>query len=116
MIPWDALAHQGGTIVLYMSVLQLAANAASLVAAGLSPDTPAAAIRWGTTPRQRVVIGTIATLPDLVAAAELRPPALIVIGDVVRLAPELAWFETRPLFGRRIVVTRPRGQAPRLPS
>ena len=110
MIPWDALARQGGTIVLYMSVLQLAANAASLVAAGLSPATPAAAIRWGTTARQRVVTGTLATLPGLVAAAELRPPALVVIGDVVRLAPDLAWFETRPLFGRRIVVTRPRGQ------
>ena len=110
-VPWDALARQGGTIVLYMSVLQLAANVRSLLAAGLAPDTPAAAIRWGTTPRQRVVRGTVATLPDLVAAAQLRPPALIVIGDVVRLAPELAWFESRPLFGRRIVVTRPRAQA-----
>jgi len=109
-VPWDALARQGGTIVLYMSVLQLGANLASLVAAGLDPATPAAAIRWGTTPRQRVLVGTVATLADQVAAAELRPPALIVIGDVVRLAPELAWFERRPLFGRRIVVTRPRHQ------
>ncbi len=109
-MPWEALARQGGTIVLYMSVLQLAANLESLTAAGLAPTTPAAAIRWGTTPRQRVVIGTVATLPGLVAAAGLRPPALIVIGDVVGLAPELGWFERRPLFGRRIVVTRPRGQ------
>jgi len=110
-VPWDALARQRGTIVLYMSALQLEANLQSLVAAGLSPATPAAAIRWGTTPRQRVLIGTVATLPGLAAEARLRPPALVVIGDVVRLAGDLAWFERRPLFGRRIVVTRPRAQA-----
>ncbi|MCC6764926.1 MAG: uroporphyrinogen-III C-methyltransferase [Deltaproteobacteria bacterium] len=110
-VPWDALARQGGTLVLYMSVLQLAANLESLTAAGLEPATPAAAIRWGTTARQRVVRGTVATLPALVAAAELRPPALVVIGGVVGLGAELGWFERRPLFGRRIVVTRPRGQA-----
>ncbi|MEB2284807.1 MAG: uroporphyrinogen-III C-methyltransferase [Polyangiaceae bacterium UTPRO1] len=109
-VPWDALARQGGTLVLYMSVLRLAANLASLTAAGLDPATPAAAIRWGTTARQRVVRGTVATLPGLVAAAALRPPALVVIGGVVGLAPELSWFERRPLFGRRIVVTRPREQ------
>ena len=109
-LPWGELARQGGTIVLYMSVLQLAANLHSLVAAGLAPETPAAAICWGTTPRQRVLVGTVATLPDLAADVQLRPPALIVIGDVVLLARELAWFERRPLFGRRIVVTRPRGQ------
>ena len=110
-VRWEALARQGGTLVLYMSVLQLAANLEHLVAAGLAPTTPAAAIRWGTTPRQQVVRGTVATLPKLVAEARLRPPALIVVGSVVALASELAWFERRPLFGRRIVVTRPRGQA-----
>ncbi len=109
-LPWEQLAHQGGTIVLYMSVLQLADNLRQLIAAGLPAETPAAAIRWGTTPRQRVLRGTAATLPALAAAAGLRPPALIVLGDVVRLADELAWFERRPLFGRRIVVTRPRAQ------
>jgi uroporphyrinogen III methyltransferase / synthase len=109
-VPWGVLARQGGTIVLYMSVLQLAANLESLTAAGLAPTTPAAVIRWGTTARQRVLIGTVATLPGLVANAALRPPALIVIGDVVGLASELSWFERRPLFGRRIVVTRARAQ------
>ena len=109
-LPWAELARQGGTIVLYMSVLQLAANLQSLVAAGLSPETPAAAIRWGTTPRQRVVVGTVTTLPGLATEAQLRPPAVVVIGEVVRLAAELAWFERQPLFGRRIVITRPRGQ------
>jgi len=110
-VPWDALARQGGTLVLYMSVLQLAENLGRLCAAGLAPTTPAAAIRWGTTPRQHVLIGTVATLADQVAAAALRPPALIVIGEVVGLASELGWFERRPLFGRRIVVTRSRRQA-----
>jgi uroporphyrinogen III methyltransferase / synthase len=109
-VPWTALARQGGTLVLYMSVLQLAANLRSLITAGLAPDTPAAAIRWGTTPRQRVLRGTAATLPALAAAANLRPPALVVLGAVVDLADRLAWFERRPLFGRRIVVTRPRRQ------
>ncbi len=110
-VPWAALARQGGTLVLYMSVLQMEANLRRLIAAGLSPDTPAAAIRWGTTPRQQVLRGTARSLPLLAAAAHLRPPALVVLGDVVRLADRLGWFERRPLFGRRIVVTRPRGQA-----
>ncbi|HEY2385618.1 MAG TPA: uroporphyrinogen-III C-methyltransferase, partial [Candidatus Binatia bacterium] len=110
-LPWEALARQGGTLVLYMSVLQLEQNLARLVAAGLAPDTPAAAVRWGTTARQEVILGTAATLPGLAAARRLRPPAVIVVGEVVRLAPQLEWFSRRPLFGRRIVVTRTRAQA-----
>jgi uroporphyrinogen III methyltransferase/synthase len=110
-LPWEALAHEGGTLVLYMSVLQLERNLTQLIAAGLPPATPAAAVRWGTTARQEVLVGTAATLPELAATGRLRPPAVIVIGDVVRLAPELGWFDRRPLFGRRIVVTRARAQA-----
>ena len=94
-----------------MSVLQLERNLAELIAAGLPPETPAAAVRWGTTARQEVLLGTVATLPALAAARKLRPPAVIVLGDVVSLAPELGWFDQRPLFGRRIVVTRARAQA-----
>ena len=110
-LPWQALARQGGTLVLFMSVLQLAENLTQLLAAGLSPDTPAAAIRWGTTGRQQVLLGSVATLPELARTTRLRPPAIVVVGDVVRLAPELRWFERRPLFGRRVVVTRARAQA-----
>ena len=109
-VPWDALAREGGTLVLFMSVLQLDRNLRQLLAHGLDPTTPAAAIRWGTTARQEVVSGTLATLPELVAARRLRPPAVIVIGDVVRLGADLRWFEQRPLSGRRIVVTRPLAQ------
>ena len=110
-VPWEALAARGGTLVLFMSVLQLAANLRRLVDAGLPPTTPAAIVRWGTTARQQTIRGTIETLPDLVRVAGVRPPALVVIGEVVRLADELAWFTRRPLFGRRIVVTRARAQA-----
>ncbi len=115
-LPWEALARQGGTLVLFMSVLQLEANLRDLVAAGLAPETPAAAIRWGTSARQQVVTGNATTLPTLVAQAGLRPPAVIVVGEVVRLADDLRWFERRPLFGKRIVVTRPRQQAAALVS
>ncbi|TMA79083.1 MAG: uroporphyrinogen-III C-methyltransferase [Deltaproteobacteria bacterium] len=110
-LPWEALARQGGTLVLFMSVLQLGENLGRLVAGGLAVETPAAAIRWGTTGRQQVLLGSVATLPELARAQHLRPPAIVVVGDVVRLAPELRWFDRRPLFGRRIVVTRARAQA-----
>ena len=110
-LPWEALARQGGTLVLFMSVMQLRANLESLIHAGLAPETPAAVVRWGTTARQEVLIGTAATLADLAAARGFRPPAVIVVGHVVRLAEDLRWCERRPLFGRRIVVTRARAQA-----
>ncbi|MHC4718536.1 MAG: uroporphyrinogen-III synthase, partial [Planctomycetota bacterium] len=71
-------------------------------------------VRWGTTARQQVVTGTVGDIADRVRAAGLKPPALIVIGNVVRLREDLAWFERRPLFGRRIIVTRARRQASRL--
>jgi uroporphyrinogen III methyltransferase/synthase len=110
-LPWEALARQGGTLVLFMSVLQLEQNLARLVGGGLAPETPAAIVRWGTTSRQELIVGTVASLPREAAARKLRPPAVVVVGDVVRLAPELQWFSRRPLFGRRIVVTRARAQA-----
>jgi Tol biopolymer transport system component len=78
---------------------------------GLDPETPAAAIRWGSTPRQRVLIGTAATLAADVERGQLRPPVTVVIGEVVRLRATLAWFERRPLFGKRALVTRTREQA-----
>src|SRR6185369_656477 len=88
-LPWEALARQGGTLVLFMSVLQLEQNLTRLVRAGLAPNTPAAIVRWGTTARQEVILGTVSSLPSEAAARRLRPPAVVVVGDVVRLAPEL---------------------------
>jgi uroporphyrinogen III methyltransferase/synthase len=108
---WAALAGAGGTIVLYMGVKTLPHIAAALVAGGLSPDTPAAAVQWGTYARQRTVIATVHTLADAIARAGLDAPVITVIGDVVALRDEIAWFDRLPLFGRRVVVTRASAQA-----
>ncbi len=113
-LDWDALARFPGTLVFYMGVGKLASIGRRLVEHGLDPETPAAAVRWGTTPEQRTITGTVATLPEAVREANLGPPAVVIVGDVVRLRERLAWFERRPLFGRRIVVTRARSQASRL--
>ena len=90
--------------------------ARALIANGRAPDTPAMAVRWGTRPDQQTLAGTLATLPGLIHEHDLKPPATIVIGEVVGLRDKLNWFERLPLFGRRIVVTRARGQAEALSS
>jgi uroporphyrinogen III methyltransferase/synthase len=108
---WAALARAGGTIVLYMGVKTLPRIAAALVAGGMSPDTPAAAVEWGTYARQRTVTATVRTLADALARAGLGAPVITVIGNVVALRAEIAWFDQLPLFGRRIVVTRASAQA-----
>jgi len=108
---WQALAKAGGTVVLYMGVRGLTRIAADLRAAGMPADTPAAAVQWGTYPRQRTVAGTLDTLPARVAAAGLGAPVITVIGAVAGLRDELAWFDRRPLSGRRVVVTRAAAQA-----
>ncbi|HWC09993.1 MAG TPA: uroporphyrinogen-III C-methyltransferase, partial [Acidimicrobiales bacterium] len=104
-VDWDALARAGGTIVVLMGVAHRAEIASRLVAGGLSPDTPVAAVRWGTRSGQRTVRVTLGGLH----AVELEPPVTLVIGKVAAL--DLRWFEDRPLLGRRVVVTRPRQQA-----
>jgi uroporphyrinogen III methyltransferase/synthase len=108
---WAALARAGGTIVLYMGVKTLPRIAASLVAGGMPPDTPAAAVQWGTYPRQRTVTATVTTLADAVAREGLVAPVITVIGNVVALREEIAWFDRLPLFGRQVVVTRASAQA-----
>lgn len=112
-IDFAALAKIG-TVAFYMGVKQLAANTQQLIDAGLDPDTPAALIRWGTRPDQGTLVGTVATLADEAQRAGIQPPAMTVIGQVVTLRDRLNWFERRPLFGRRIVVTRTRQQASEL--
>lgn len=107
-----ALIRTGGTACFYMGVGRLPAIAAELTAKGLSPDTPAAAVQWGTLPTQRRVSGTLATLPDAIVAAGLGAPAIIVVGAVAALdEPGLDFFTDRPLFGVRVLVTRTRHQA-----
>jgi uroporphyrinogen III methyltransferase/synthase len=113
-LPWDALARQGGTLVFLMGMRQVAAIMEALVTHGLARDTPAAVVQWGTTGRQVTVVATAGTLAGEVKRAGLGPPGVIVVGSVVGLREHVRWFEARPLFGRRIVVTRPRAQAPAL--
>src|SRR5213080_5581043 len=110
-LPWDALARQGGTLVFLMGMRQMPAIMAALIAHGLAADTPAAAVQSGTTGAQATVVATAGTLAARVRAAGLEAPGVVVVGSVVTLRERIAWFEERPLFGRRIVVTRPRAQA-----
>ena len=107
-IDWDAVARLGGTIVLLMAVGRIVPIVDRLLSAGLPPDTPAAAIRWGTRPEQHTVRSTV----QGILREQLESPSVIVIGQVA--ATELDWFESRPLLGRRVVVTRPRHQVSRL--
>jgi uroporphyrinogen III methyltransferase/synthase len=110
-LDWDALARFPGTLVFYMGVKRLAENAAALIDAGRDPEQPAAAIERGTWPGQRTVGATLGTIADAVARESVKAPALIVIGAVAARREDLAWLERRPLHGRRVVVTRARGQA-----
>ena len=104
-VNWEAVAALGGTVVVLMGAARCRTICDRLIAAGLASDTPVAAVQWGTRPNQRTLRATLATLADL----DPQPPATIVIGEVA--AADLAWFENRPLFGRRMVVTRAQPQA-----
>ncbi len=110
-INWSALAASGATLVFYMGVGNLGLICARLVEGGRAADTPVAVIHRGTTRRQKTVTGTLADIEQTVSAAGLRPPSIIVVGQVVGLRDRLRWFEDRPLFGRRVIVTRAREQA-----
>ena len=104
-VDWSAVARVGGTIVVLMGVARWPQISALLQAGGLPADTPAAAVRWGTRSEQRTVRATLATLAD----QPLDSPSVIVVGEVA--TRDLAWFTRRPLFGQKVVVTRPRDQA-----
>ena len=107
-VDWRAVARVGGTIVILMGVARIGRIAAELVAGGLPSDTPVAAVRWGTRPEQTTVRATLATIAD----QSLATPSVIVVGEVAGV--DLAWFERRAMFGRRVVVTRTRQQASEL--
>ncbi|PIE71053.1 MAG: uroporphyrinogen-III C-methyltransferase [Deltaproteobacteria bacterium] len=109
-IDWDALVGMG-TLVFLMGVKNLPNIQTELLKRGKKSDTPVALIQWGTTTRQRTVTGTLDTIVDDVKAAGLTSPAIILIGEVVNLRDSMSWFENRPLFGKRILVTRSRHQA-----
>ena len=110
-INWESLAVGIGTLVFFMGVKNLPDIAQRLIANGKSPDTPVALVRWGTTPGQQTVTGTLDNISERVKKAGMKAPAIIIVGEVVNLRKKLKWFENRPLLGKRIVVTRAREQA-----
>ncbi|MBI3780650.1 MAG: uroporphyrinogen-III C-methyltransferase [candidate division NC10 bacterium] len=107
-IAWEQLARGIGTLVFLMGVGRLREIAEQLVAHGRPAATPAALIRWGTRAEQRTVVAPLGEIAARAAEENIRPPALLVVGEVVRLQAALAWFERKPLFGRRIIVARSR--------
>lgn len=113
-LDWPHIAADHGTLVFLMGMENLEAIATRLISEGKSPATPVACIRYGTRPDQRTVTGTLADIAQRVQEAGLTSPAAIVVGSVVSVREKLNWFETRPLFGRRILITRTRQQASQL--
>ncbi len=112
VVEWPRLASVNGTLIFLMGVKNLPLIVEKLITEGKSPETPVALIRRGTYMSQQTVTGTLANIVEQAKSVNLQPPTVIVIGSVVRLRDRLDWFEQRPLFGKRILVTRPKHQAP----
>ncbi|PKN48781.1 MAG: uroporphyrinogen-III C-methyltransferase, partial [Deltaproteobacteria bacterium HGW-Deltaproteobacteria-16] len=105
-IAWDKISTGIGTLVFYMGIKNLPFITENLIKHGRSPETPVVVVRWASTPIQQSVVGTLATIAEVVKKEKIKPPALIVVGEVVKLRDTINWFEKRPLFGKRILVTR----------
>ncbi|WP_426377417.1 uroporphyrinogen-III C-methyltransferase [Desulforudis sp. 1031] len=110
-IDWGKLATGAGTLVFLMGMANLPDIVGKLVEHGRSPDTPAAVIHWGTWPEQVTVEGSLGNIVQKVKAAGVKNPSVVVVGEVCKLRPVLSWVEKRPLFGKRVLVTRAREQA-----
>jgi uroporphyrinogen III methyltransferase/synthase len=112
-LDWEKLATAVGTLVFYMGMANLENICEQLIAHGRSPETPVAIIRWATTPKQETLVGNLSTIVAQVKSKNFKPPALIFVGEVVALRESLRWFDNRPLFGKRVLVTRTAAQAGR---
>jgi len=110
-IAWNQIATGLGTLVFLMGCGQLGSIAEKLIQEGRDPETPVALIRWGTLPTQETIVGNLRDIVQRAADAHFGPPVIIVVGEVVRLRSTLNWFENKPLFGKRILVTRTAEQA-----
>jgi uroporphyrinogen III methyltransferase / synthase len=113
-LDWPALADFRGTLVFYMGMSRLAEITRTLIEHGKPADTPAVAVQWATLGEQHTVESTLERLPEAVIRAGITAPAVVIVGSVVGLRRHLAWFESRPLFGKRVLVTRPRHQTSEL--
>ena len=110
-VKWDALARTGGTLVVLMGWQPLQSILETLIRESMPPETPVALVQWGTWPQQATVTGNLENAVTLGREAGLRPPVAAVIGPVAGLRQELAWFDQRPLFGKKVLITRSRTQA-----
>lgn len=106
-LDWEKFATGMGTLVFYMGLSNLPLIAEKLRLHGRSPDTPVAVVRWATLPSQQTLVSTLGKVVEDVVASNIKPPALIIVGEVVRLRERLRWFDNRPLFGKRVLNTRP---------
>ena len=113
-VDYNALAKLGGTLVFYMGVKNLPEITRQLITSGMNVNTPAAVVRMATHPEQKTVIGTLETIAQVAQQAGIKAPAITIIGKVVSAREQLNWFETRPLFGQTVLVTRTRQQASEL--
>jgi uroporphyrinogen III methyltransferase/synthase len=110
-IHWEKLATACDTLVLLMGMGNLSATLAQLIQHGRAPKTPIALIQWGTYPTQKTVIGTLETIEEKALTEQIKPPVIMVIGEVVQLRQQINWFESKPLFGKTILITRTKDQA-----
>ncbi|NIQ04039.1 MAG: uroporphyrinogen-III C-methyltransferase, partial [Nitrospinaceae bacterium] len=110
-IDWEKIASRSGTLVFLMGARKLQRISENLMKYGKDPETPIAVIQWGSTFRQRTWTGTLSTIVDIAARENIKPPALTIVGEVVNLKPHTDWYETLPLFGKTIVITRPQEQS-----
>lgn len=110
-IDWERLSLGSGTVVFYMGITTLRGNMQKMIEHGRAPETPVALVRWATTPCQQVLTGTVADIAERAEAAGFKPPAVTIVGEVVNLRKKLGWFDSRPLCGRKIIVTRSAEQA-----
>ena len=116
MVPWDILAKTQGTLVVLMGWASLPQIIEVLIANGRTPDTPIALVQWGTWAKQKTVTGTLSSIVEEARNQHLGSPVVAVIGDVVKLRSDIKWFDSKPLFGIRILVTRSRTQSSKLKS
>lgn len=113
-VSWEALARTGGTLVVLMGWAELEAILAALRSGGMDPATPVALVQYGTWLHQKTVIGCLETILERGRRAGLEPPVIAVVGEVVKLREKLRWFDSRPLWGKKVLITRSRSQASKL--
>ena len=110
-LDWEKLATGLGTLIFYMGMSNLKLISDELIKHGRPAATPVAVVQWATLPRQQTLVGTLKTIAEDVARAGVEPPAVIIIGEVVKYREKLRWYDNLPLFGKRFLITRPRAQA-----